>query len=335
MDDCLYYNTLAIASRGDRRALIKIKKKWGTWEIAYKALSQDGRKEWERLARSEIRLVLLEDAEYPPLLREMADPPLGIYIRGSLPQGKRVFAIVGTRKATPDGIRIAEKFGAVLGGAGFAIVSGLALGIDAAGHVGALAAGGTAVAVLAGGLSEIYPHTNRRLAEKILASGGAIVSEYPLDEPPYPGRFIERNRIISGLAHGVLVIEAPAMSGSLATARFALEQNRDVFVIPGNIAHPNFAGSHSLIRQGAELVTAPQDILAAYGIAQESAAAAAAADASPEEMLILKALRSISSPADVDKIIEMTRLETRIVTTALGFLVAKNLVHETESGYTM
>lgn len=335
MDDCLYYNTLAITSRGDRRALVKIKKKWGTWEIAYKALGRDGRKEWEKLARFGTRLILLENAEYPPLLREMADPPFGIYVRGILPQEKIMLAIVGTRKATPEGIRIAEKFGGALGGAGFAIVSGLAIGIDAAGHVGAVAAGGTAVAVLAGGLSEIYPHTNVRLAEKILAAGGAIISEYPLDEPPYQYRFIERNRIVSGLSQGVLVVEAPTMSGSLATARFALEQNRDVFVIPGNIAHPNFAGSHALIRQGAELVTAPQDILAAYGITEEVLSKAAVVSASPEETLILKALRSISSPADVDKIIEMTKLEPRIAVSTLGFLVVKNLIRETESGYTM
>jgi DNA processing protein len=343
-----YYNALAVALHGDRGALLKAWKKWGGWEAAWGTLGQselftglearevpDAAREWETLDRSGTRLVLPEDSDYPALLHQMADPPFGIYIRGTLSVGKLTLAIVGTRRATPEGLRTAEEFGRVLGSAGLVIVSGLALGIDAAGHMGALGAGGIAVAVLAGGLSEIYPHTNTRLAEKILAADGAIISEYPLQEPPYQYRFIERNRIISGLSRGVLVVEAPAMSGSLATARFALEQNRDVFVVPGSIGHGNFKGSHALIRQGAELVTSPQDILDAYGIARDVANAKSEESASPAEKLILEALRKISAPADVDKIIEMTRLEPRIVASALSFLIVKDLIVETKSGYTM
>lgn len=348
MDPAYYYHALAVALHGDHHALLKAQKKWGGWEAAWGTLGQsklftgpearevpDASCEWDALLRSGTRLVLLEDADYPTLLREMADPPFGIYIRGTLPAEKLTLAIVGTRRATPEGLRTAEEFGRVLGDAGLVIVSGLALGIDAAGHTGALTAGGVAIAVLAGGLSEIYPHTNTRLAEKILVGGGAIISEYPLQEPPYQYRFIERNRVISGLSRGVLVVEAPAMSGSLATARFALEQNRDVFVVPGSITHGNFKGSHSLIRQGAELVTSPQDILDAYGITRDAANAKREENASPPEKLILEALRKISAPADVDKLIEMTRLEPRIVASALSFLIVKELVRETKSGYTM
>ena len=198
-------------------------------------------------------------------------------------------AIVGTRRATPDGKSTARRFAAELARAGIVIVSGLAFGVDAAAHEGCLDAEGKTVAVLACGLANIYPRNNEPLAKKILAQGGAIISEYPPDMPAYPSRFLERNRIVSGLSKGTLVIEAPERSGSLATARFALEQNRDVFVVPGPIAHPNFKGSHALIRQGAELVTTPEDILESYGIAREKSIGAEFAG-TPEEKAILEFL---------------------------------------------
>ena len=244
-------------------------------------------------------------------------------------------AIVGTRRASADGKKTARDFARELACAGFTIASGLAFGIDAAAHEGCLDAGGVTVAVLAGGLDSVYPLSHEALAQKILAHGGAIISEYPPGEEPFGYRFIERNRLISGISRAVLIVEAPESSGALATARYAVEQNRDLFVVPGAIAAANFKGSHTLIRQGAELVTSPDEILEAYDIVKKEKAVAQRRGESPEEILILEALETISAPADVDKIITMTRLEPRIVNRTLSFLILRGIVKETGGGYTI
>ena len=162
-----------------------------------------------------------------------------------------------------------------------------------------------------------------------------LVSEYPPGEAPLAYRFIERNRIMSGISRGVLIVEAPESSGALATARYAVEQNRDVFVVPGAITSTHFTGSHALIRQGAELVTSPDDILDAYDIDKKKMAVASAGASSPEETLILKALADISAPADVDKLIALTKLEPRVVNQALSFLLLRGIIKETDAGYTI
>ena len=342
MEEALYYNAVATAAAGDYGKIAKCKEKFGDWKSAHEALGKSGahpiepEREWEKLVQANVRLILFTDDYYPGLLNEIADYPFGIYIRGALPPNKAPsIAVVGTRRATPDGKSIARRFACEIAQSGFVVVSGLAFGIDTAAHEGCLEARGTTIAVLAGGLNAIYPQENDRLAAKIIENGGAIVSEYPPGSPPYPGRFLERNRIISGLAQGVLIVEAPKGSGSLATARRALEQNRDVFVVPGPIMHPNFAGSHQLIRQGAELVTAPEEILEAYGVTREEKIAARENAASPEETLILEALRSTSRPLEVDKIAATTKLEPQIVNRALSFLVLKNFIKERGGGYTI
>jgi DNA processing protein len=282
-----------------------------------------------------MKLLLSDSKEYPALLREIPDPPKGIYVRGILSSDAFAIGIVGTRRATPGGKTTAREFARALARAGIIIVSGLAFGIDAAAHEGCLEGGGKTIAVLAGGLDKVYPESNTRLAEKILAAGGAIVSEYPPGTPPYASNFLERNRIVSGLSKGVLIVEAPENSGALVTARRAARQNRDVFVVPGSIGHGNFKGSHALIRQGAELVTDPEEIFAAYSITKEQRAAREAAAASPEETLILKALRESSSALNVDKIIEATRLEPRIANQTISFLLVRNAIKELDTGYIM
>ena len=347
MEEAIYYHAVATALHGNYGSIAKLVKKFGSWKAAYEALARadaaagglgaaaaDPEKEWNGLARAGIRLSLFGDDDFPAALRELGDPPFGLYARGTLPQANAI-AVVGTRRATPEGKNIARRFARELAQSGFVIVSGLAFGIDAAAHEGCLEAGGTTIAVLAGGLHDIYPHENARLAAKILEAGGAIVSEYPPGEPPYQDRFLERNRLISGLARGVLIVEAPRGSGSLATARRALDQNRDVFVVPGAIAHPNFAGSHALIRQGAELVTAPEDIFDSYGVTREEKIAAREHAASREEILILEALRGTSAPLEVDKIAAATKLEPHIVNRAVSFLVLKNSIRESGGGYTI
>ena len=212
-------------------------------------------------------VLTLADADYPKALLDIADPPIVLYAKGRLDLLSRpAVAVVGSRNATAQGILNAEKFSEALGQAGLTIISGMALGIDTAAHQGALRAhtsgdiGGSTIAVIGTGADIVYPARNRSLAHRI-AEMGCIVSEYPLGMPGIAANFPRRNRIISGLAQGVLVIEAAAQSGSLITARMAAEQGRDVFAIPGSIHSPLAKGCHQLIKQGAKLVESAQDIL--------------------------------------------------------------------------
>jgi DNA processing protein len=213
-------------------------------------------------------IVTLGDAAYPAALLEIADPPLILYVKGRIELLSRPsLAVVGSRNATAQGLAHAEQFPEALSSAGLTIVSGMALGIDTAAHRGALRharIGGSTVAVIGTGVDITYPSRNRQLAEQI-AQEGCIVSEYPLGMPPIAANFPRRNRIISGLSRGVLVVEAAAQSGSLITARMAAEQGRDVFSIPGSIHSPLAKGCHHLIKQGAKLVESAQDILEDIG----------------------------------------------------------------------
>ena len=215
-----------------------------------------------RASDQQLDILCIEDAAYPSLLKEIANPPLVLYVRGNkFALSQKQIAIVGSRNATPIGITNAEQFAFKLAKSGLAITSGLALGVDAASHRGALTADGVTIAVMGTGLNCIYPRSNRTLAEAIVSNRGAIISEFPLDTQPIAHNFPRRNRIIAGLSQGVLVVEAALKSGSLITARLALEQDRDVFAIPGSIHNHLARGCHSLIQQGAKLVTSPEDIL--------------------------------------------------------------------------
>jgi DNA processing protein len=225
--------------------------------------------ESDRLARETIAwldqpdhaLLTLDDPGYPAALRQIHGAPLLLYIKGRralLAQAS--LAIVGSRNASAQGVANAEHFAVALSRAGLAIVSGLALGIDAAAHRGGLAGGGGTIAVIGTGIDRIYPARNGDLARRIAAEG-CIVSEYALGTPPLPDNFPRRNRIISGLARGVLVVEAAAQSGSLITARYALHQGRDVFAIPGSIHSTLSKGCHQIIREGAKLAESVDDVL--------------------------------------------------------------------------
>lgn len=206
-------------------------------------------------------IVTLADAAYPPQLLEIADPPALLYVLGDVALlAHRGLAIVGSRNATPQGAADAERFARAFSAAGLTIASGLALGIDAAAHRGALAGAGSTVAVLGCGIDVVYPQRNAALYREI-AARGALVSEFPLGTPPVAANFPRRNRLISGLVRGVLVVEAALASGSLITARLAAEQGRDVFAIPGSIHSPLSKGCHALIKEGAKLVESAQDVL--------------------------------------------------------------------------
>ncbi len=203
----------------------------------------------------------LEDPAYPPQLKQIYDPPLVLYVRGnvaaiSLPG----IALVGTRHPTPYGTGMAERLACDLAARGLVIFSGLARGVDTAGHRGAIAAKGKTVAVFGTGIEVIYPKENTRLVEQILALGGAIISEFPLGTFAAPQNFPIRNRIISGISVGVLVVEAAEYSGTRITSRCALEQNREVFAVPGNVTNKNSWGPNTLIKQGAKLVATWEDV---------------------------------------------------------------------------
>lgn len=239
------------------------------------------------LADPSHHLITRDDARYPPLLAHIPDPPLMLYAHGDPARLARpALAIVGSRNASAQGRANAEGFGQALAQAGVVVVSGLALGIDAAAHEGALRGDGGTVAVLGTGLDRLYPARNRDLARRI-AAHGCVVSEYPLGTPAVAANFPRRNRIISGLCAGVLVVEAAAQSGSLITAHAALEQGREVFAIPGSIHSALAKGCHKLIREGAMLVETVDEVLAALRLSPLAAAPrpAAATDTALEAML--------------------------------------------------
>ena len=211
-------------------------------------------------------IVTWEDARYPPLLREIDDPPLALYVEGRVELlASTCFAIVGARNASTQGRVNARAFAHDLSEAGLCIVSGLAHGVDAAAHEGALMGKASSIAVLGTGIDRVYPQANTPLAGR-LAESGCIVTEYCLGMPPLPGNFLRRNRLISGLSRGVLVVEANDKSGSLTTARLAAQQNRDVFAIPGSIHSSLSKGCHKLIKEGAKLSETTSDILSELGL---------------------------------------------------------------------
>ncbi|RDI38051.1 DNA-processing protein DprA [Aquicella lusitana] len=246
---------------------------WHAAGISTRQIQLLQRPDWEAVEyelawaqKTNHHLISLEDKSYPPLLKETADPPLVLYVRGNreaLMQAQ--IAIVGSRNASPAGIANAEQFAKHLAAAGFAITSGLALGIDGGAHRGALAGGGVTLGVSGTGLNYLYPRSHHALVDSILHQGGAVISEFPLRTPPKATNFPQRNRIIAGLSLGVLVIEAALKSGSLITARNAIEEGREVFAIPGSIHHPLSRGSHYLIRQGAKLVETAEDVIEELG----------------------------------------------------------------------
>lgn len=225
------------------------------------AVRKRGEQELERLAGLGAQAICLEDQDYPPLLRQISGPPPVLYVKGrkELLESCCV-AIVGSRAATSYGHRVASSLAHDLARQGVAVVSGMALGIDAFAHAGALSASGGTVAVLGCGLDVVYPQQNRRLYEQIRECG-LLVSEYPLGTRPEGFRFPARNRIIAGMSYGVVVVEAARKSGSLITAEFALEEGRDVFAVPGQVDSFKSAGAHWLLQQGAKLVLSAADIL--------------------------------------------------------------------------
>ncbi|HQR32223.1 MAG TPA: DNA-processing protein DprA [Blastocatellia bacterium] len=231
-------------------------------ELKDSAILEKANAEIERLEKLNAQVITLEDDEYPDLLREIHDPPIALYVRGDLQKAmeRPALAVVGSRRCSTYGVNVAESLSRELATHGLTIVSGLARGIDAGAHRGALEAGGKTIAVVGTGLETTYPKEHKKLEEQIIANG-AVVSEFPLGTPPLPQNFPYRNRILSGLCFGVLIVEASEHSGSLITARLAYEQGREVFAVPGNITSQTSFGPNFLIKDGAKLVQIWRDVV--------------------------------------------------------------------------
>ena len=288
----------------------------------------------EDVRRAGAQALTWQDYDYPALLQHIPDPPPVLYIKGSLlPDDAQAVAMVGTRRATVYGRDVAQRLARDLAGAGMTVVSGLAKGIDTHAHRGALAGGGRTIAVLGHGIDTVYPFDNRRLAQEVVERG-ALISDYPLGMGPIAENFPPRNRIISGLAAGVVVVEADHDSGALITSRFALEQGRDVFAVPGPVTSPSSRGCNRLIQDGAKLVTAAEDVLVelnphllgAVSSARERSAAqltldlASGAQRSQAQSPLLDALRELGQPAHVDQLARAVGLPIAEVTGGLALL---------------
>jgi DNA processing protein len=268
----------------------------------------------------EIKKISIEDEGYPKKLREIKDPPKILYYLGEIKSEENCLAIVGARKCTNYGKEIAYRIASDLAEAGLTIVSGFAPGIDTMAHKAAIEGGKRTIAVLGTGLDEksIYPRSNLKLIDKILENGGAIISEF---EPGTHGTkytFPQRNRIISGLSLGVLVVEAKMNSGALITAKYAKEQKRKIFAVPGSIFSQTSKGCHFLIKNGAKLVESAEDILEELGIRKKEVGRKEIKGKTPEENLILEVLKEGAS--DVEKIIEKTKLPPSKVASILSIL---------------
>jgi len=267
-----------------------------------------------------IESVNINDSPYPKLLKEIKNPPKTFYFRGILPKEEICFSIVGTRRCSNYGKEVAFTFALELAKKGVCVVSGMAKGIDSFAHRGALEGGGKTIAVLGTGLDRnyIYPKENLRLAEKILENNGCLMSEYKPETRGTNFTFPQRNRIISGISIGVLVVEAKEKSGALITAEWARRQNKKIFAIPNSIFSKNSKGCHYLIKKGARLVESPKEILKEIGITQVEKENDKTKAGDKEEILIIEALSQ--GNLHIEKIIELTKLPAKKILTKLSIM---------------
>lgn len=298
----------------------------------------DLQREWQLIREAKVEVLTPECALYPPSLREIYDPPIVLYVWGTLQRSDwNGVAVVGSRRSTHYGLQTAKRLSCQLARAGLTVISGLARGIDTAAHEGALA-GGRTVAVLGSGLGKLYPPENQRLAERI-ATQGAVVSEFPLLYLPDKQSFPLRNRIVSGWASGLLVVEAPQRSGALITATQAAEQGRSVYAVPGPIDRPTSVGCHRLIQDGAKLVTGVEDILEDFGHlpfseppsseashGREPATEGEPASLDEQERRIWALLSA--SETGIEEIIQQVGLPSQVVSSTLMRLEMKRLVKQ-------
>jgi DNA processing protein len=317
----------------------------GLPEFVAKSLLSDKAKfqaeaELAKCQQNQVKILTTCDEAYPPILRQIYDPPILLYVRGDVTcLSYSSIAIVGSRRATPYGINAAEKLARDLAQRGLTICSGLARGIDSAAHRGALEAGGKTIAVLGSGLNYIYPRENKKMAQQI-EKNGCVISEFPLGTSPSPQNFPIRNRVISGLSLGTCLVEAAEFSGSLITARLALEQGREVMAVPGNITSPNSFGPNLWIKQGAKLVQNWEDIVEELprpvkeqvlrvkkALTQDREGALFAELLTPSEKCVLKLLRD-DEASHVDHLLECSGLTAPELLSALSELEMKDKIKQ-------
>lgn len=347
IDEKKYWVALSTHNKIGARTFLKLYKRFRKLSRVWKATSRDlemagldlGQieavkevideknpdKEWEKLKKYNINVIIYPEKEYPKLLKEIPDPPGILYIRGKiLPEDELALAVVGSRKFTTYGERTTEFLVYPLAQKKLTIVSGLALGIDALAHQAALKAGTRTIAVLGCGLDQIYPVSNIKLADKILDQG-AIISEYPLGMPALKQNFPVRNRIIAGLSLGTLVVECAENSGSLLTAAAALEYNREVFAVPGGIFAENSFGTNRLIKMGAKMVVCAEDILEELAIENAKTAIEVRKiipDTNEEEIL----LKLLKKEMSADELIRQSQLSSAVVNSNLMMMEMKGKV---------
>ena len=284
---------------------------------------------WRQVEKAGIQLLTWDDARYPGYLREIPTPPPVLYVQGEIQEVDRfAVAIVGTRRLTGYGRQVTRELAAGLVQNGVTIVSGLARGIDAIAHKTAVEMNGRTLAVLGSGLDCVYPTEHRALAQQIIAGHGAVISEYGLGVQPEAKNFPPRNRVISGLSLGVVVVEAGEQSGALITTRFAIEQDREVFAVPGNINSPVSLGPNRLIQQGAKLVTRVEDILEELNLqlVAEQTAVQLALPESAEEIALYTQLTA--QPVHIDELSRTTGLPSNVVSSTLTLMELKGMVRQ-------
>ena len=320
---------------GEEYARILSLKKESGEQLSKDKQALDPETEWLNLEQNKIKTLSTKSEDYPWLLKQISSPPPILYYRGSLEAlSFPAVAIVGSRRSTFYGQEVAGKLSNELATVGITVISGMALGVDTAAHRGALEGGGRTAAVLGCGLDLCYPPQNRKLMEEI-ALNGAVISEFPLGTQPLAANFPQRNRIISGLTLGTVVVEATAKSGSLITANFALEQNREVFAVPGNIGSPYSRGCHRLIKEGARLVESAADILAELNISEGREEQLTLSLPEPELAEDEKRLLQLIPyyPLHIDDLIRSGAFSAALISSLLLSLELKKLIRQTPGKY--
>ncbi len=286
------------------------------------------KREYELINRHNVKILSFEDEEYPEKLKEIPDAPVVLYVKGDLNCGSGLsIGIVGSRRSSLYGLSMAKKFAFELAEKGITVVSGMARGVDTQAHWGALKTGGMTVAVLGSGLARIYPPENKKLYEHI-AKDGAVVSEFPMETEPFPKHFPRRNRIISGMALGIVVIEAALKSGALITSDYALEQGRDVFAVPGKIDQVTAMGCNNLIKQGAKLVMSAEDILEEFQsdikfyLSKKCPVEFEGSEMSDDEQMVYHQIKE--EPLNIDQIASKCSIA---ISKAMGILLQLELKH--------
>lgn len=302
--------------------------------IAGKRFISDPEKEIKKAGEYNARIITYNDPGYPPLLKKIHSPPMVLYVRGAdIPKSRTFIAVVGSRNPTHYGLSAAERIGIGLAQRGVGVVSGMAKGIDSAAHKGCMEGKGFTIAVIGTGIDRVYPSSNKKLSDQI-SERGAVISEFPINSPPEPRNFPIRNRVISGLSRGVVVVEATKKSGSLITASMALEQGRDVFAVPGSIDSFKSTGTHLLIKQGAKLVENADDILEEFRFGdrpvQESIGFEGMDHTLPELNESEKKVYEILGdyPIHIDEIVRQGEMDAAKVSSALMGLELKGLARQ-------